>query len=91
MEHPTCSLAEHCSREVYAAGLCEAHYRRKMRGSKKWDRPLNRRGDLVMVAGRVPKAVRVALMDALAPGQSLYSKVAEILEQWSQGRKERDA
>lgn len=81
-----CSVAE-CVNPTYAIGLCEAHYRRKKRGSKKWDRPLNRSGEeLVLLNTRVPPAVAEAIVKSCEEGEAVYSKLARILEEWARSR-----
>lgn len=81
-------VLDHCRRPAYAQKLCEAHYRRKIRGSAKWDEPLidaeRLRGELVFVATRVHPSVRDAIQSTLPPKRKVYGKIAEILEEWVQ-------
>lgn len=83
---PPCSLKdEHgesvCRQPQYSLGLCEPHYRRKLRGSTRWNQSLNEsRGELAYLATRVPEETRDVIASSTRPGQSLYMRHAEILE-----------
>ena len=87
---PPCAL-RNCGRPGYARfqgedpWLCEAHYRRKMRGSKKWDGAMIRTGEqLVLIATRVPPEVREAFDSSLDHdhGESIYGKLGELIDEY---------
>jgi hypothetical protein len=71
-----------CPRPQYAQGLCEPHYRRRLRNSRKWDKPLIPPRERIYVATRVLPETHNALVSSLGKSESLYSKLGEIIEEW---------
>lgn len=77
----SCSV-EGCARPVYAHGLCEAHDRRRRRGSTS-SAPVRERGTepLLSLSLRLPASVHAALGDE--PG----SMAREILVRWAKRKR----
>lgn len=76
----TC-IGEHgkCGRPVLAKDLCQAHYRKKLRGGDVNEPVRESRGDLVSLSLRVTSSTSKALEEA----GGAYRIGAEVLESWA--------
>lgn len=76
----TC-IGEHgkCGRPVLAKDLCQAHYRKKLRGGDVNEPVRESRGDLVPLSLRVTSSTSKALEEA----GGAYRIGAEVLESWA--------